>query len=100
MIITVLIMMGRNLFIVTNLNAPNKKIVTVDAEKPGVENWVDLIPETENVLDAAAGSGYIFAHYMIDAISRVKQYDRNGKLVREIAFPESGLHRVSVQKGG
>jgi prolyl oligopeptidase len=81
---------GSKLFIITNLNAPNKKIVTVDASKPGVENWVDLIPETENVLEPAAGSGYIFAHYMIDAISKVKQYDRSGKLVREIALPGPG----------
>jgi prolyl oligopeptidase len=63
---------GSKLFIVTNLNAPNKKVVSVDADKPGVENWIDLIPETENVLEPAAGSGYLFAHYMIDAISKVK----------------------------
>ena len=81
---------GSKLFIVTNLNAPNKKVVTVDAEKPGIENWVDMIPETENVLDPAAGSGYIFAHYMTDAISKVKQFDRSGKLVREVALPGIG----------
>jgi prolyl oligopeptidase len=81
---------GSKLFIVTNLNAPNKKVVSVDAEKPGVENWVDLIPETENVLEPAAGSGYLFAHYMIDAISKVKQYDRNGVLIREITLPGIG----------
>jgi prolyl oligopeptidase len=81
---------GSKLFIVTNLNAPNKKVVSVDAEKPGVENWIDLIPETENVLEPAAGSGYLFAHYMIDAISKVKQYDRNGALIREITLPGIG----------
>jgi prolyl oligopeptidase len=81
---------GSKLFIVTNLNAPNKRVVTVDAETPGVENWVDLIPETENVLDASKGSGYIFAHYMIDAISEVKQLGMDGKLIREIALPGKG----------
>ena len=81
---------GSKLFIVTNLNAPNKKVVSVDAEKPGVENWIDLIPEKENVLEPAAGSGYLFAHYMIDAISKVKQYDRNGALIREITLPGIG----------
>jgi prolyl oligopeptidase len=81
---------GSKLFIVTNLNAPNKKVVSVDAEKPGVENWVDLIPETENVLEPAAGSGYLFANYMIDAISKVKQYDRKGVLLREITLPGIG----------
>ena len=91
---------GSKLIIVTNLNAPNKKVVTVDASKPGIENWVDLIPETENVLDAAAGSGYIFAHYMIDAISKVKQYDRSGKLVREIELPGPGTASgFGCQKG-
>jgi len=81
---------GSKLFIVTNLNAPNKRIITVDAAKPGIENWTDFIPETENVLDPATGSGYFFAHYMIDAISKVKQYDKNGGLVREIALPGVG----------
>ena len=81
---------GSKLYIVTNLNAPDKRVITVDAENPGVENWIDLIPETENVLEPAAGSGYIFAHYMIDAISKVKQYDRNGVLVREINLPGIG----------
>jgi prolyl oligopeptidase len=81
---------GSKLFILTNLNAPNRKVVTVDAGNPGIANWVDLIPETENVLEAATGSGYIFAHYMIDAISKVKQFDKNGTLVREITLPGIG----------
>lgn len=81
---------GSKLFIVTNMNAPNWKIVTTDAEKPGVENWVDFIPETENVLQPSTGAGYIFAHYLVDAISQVKQYDNTGKLVREITLPGIG----------
>lgn len=81
---------GSRLFIMTNLNAPNTKIVTVDASKPGVENWKDLIPETENVLVPSTGAGYIFAEYMIDAISKVMQYDMNGRLVREIKLPGAG----------
>jgi prolyl oligopeptidase len=81
---------GSKLFIATNLNAPNMRIVTVDAEKPGVENWVDFIPETENVLQPSTGAGYIFAHYLIDAISKIKQYDNTGKLVRDITLPGLG----------
>lgn len=81
---------GSKLFILTNLNAPNKRIVTVDAEKPGIENWVDLIPETENVLEPATGAGYIFAHYIVDAISKVKQFDMKGVLIREVILPGIG----------
>ncbi|MGY5849315.1 prolyl oligopeptidase family serine peptidase [Salegentibacter sp. F14] len=81
---------GSKLIILTNLDAPNNRIVTVDAAKPSPENWKDLIPETENVLNPSTGGGYIFAEYMIDAISQVKQYDYNGELVREIELPGIG----------
>jgi prolyl oligopeptidase len=81
---------GSQLFLVTNLNAPNKKIVTVDAANPNPENWIDVVPETENVLNAGSGGGYIFANYMVDAVSNIKQYDFKGTLVREIKLPGVG----------
>ncbi|OZV70903.1 prolyl oligopeptidase family serine peptidase [Winogradskyella aurantia] len=81
---------GTKLFIMTNLNAPNQKIVTVDASNPAPENWIDFIPETENVLSPSTGGGYFFAEYMVDAVSKVLQYDYNGKLVREVALPGVG----------
>lgn len=81
---------GNKLFIVTDFNAPNKKIVTVDFSNPKPENWKDFIAETENVLSPSTGSGYFFAHYMKDAVSMVQQYDYNGKLIREITLPGVG----------
>ena len=81
---------GSKLYIVTNLNAPNKKIVTVDASNPQSKNWKDFIVETKNVLSPSTGSGYIFTEYMVDAISKVNQYDYNGKLIREIKLPGIG----------
>ena len=81
---------GSKLYIVTNLNAPNKKIVTVDAENPSPENWVDFIPETEHVLSPSKAGGYFFAEYMVDAVSEVKQYDYDGKLIREVKLPGVG----------
>ncbi|MEX0291486.1 MAG: prolyl oligopeptidase family protein [Flavobacteriaceae bacterium] len=81
---------GSKLYIVTNLNAPNKKIVTVDASSPTPENWKDFIPETENVLSPNTGGGYFFAEYMVDAISKVLQYDYDGKLIREVELPGVG----------
>jgi len=81
---------GSKLYIVTNRNAPNKKIVTVDASNPEAKNWVDFIPETENVLNPNTGGGYFFAEYMVDAISKVFQYDYEGKLIREVALPGIG----------
>ncbi len=81
---------GDKLFLVTNIDAPNKKIVTVNAKAPTRENWKNLIPETENVLSASTGGGYFFAEYMVDAISKVVQYDYQGQQVREIELPGVG----------
>jgi prolyl oligopeptidase len=81
---------GSKLYIVTNKNAPNQKIVTVDASNPGPEHWVDFIPETENVLSPNTGGGYFFTEYMVDAISKVYQYDYDGKLIREVKLPGLG----------
>lgn len=81
---------GSKLFIETDWNAPNGRIVTVDFSNPKPENWKDFIAETENVLSPSTGGGYFFAHYMKDAVSVVKQYDYQGKLVREIKLPGVG----------
>ncbi len=81
---------GSKLYIMTNMNAPNQKVVTVDASNPAPENWVDFIPETENVLSIGTGSNYFFATYMVDAVSKVLQYDYDGKLVREVKLPGVG----------
>jgi len=81
---------GSKLYIATNLNAPNMRIVTADFSNPSPDYWVDFIPETENVLSPSSGAGYIFANYLIDAISHVKQYDMEGTLVREIELPGVG----------
>ena len=81
---------GSKLYIVTNFNAPNQRMVTTDASKPTSDNWTDIIPETENVLSISTGSDYIFATYIVDAVSKVLQYDYNGTLVREIELPGVG----------
>jgi len=81
---------GSTLFLVTDRDAPNKRLVKADAKNPAPENWVDVIPETENVLTLNTGSGYFFAEYMIDALSKVYQYNYDGQLVREIDLPGLG----------
>jgi prolyl oligopeptidase len=81
---------GSKLYILTNINAPNKCVVTADANNPNPKNWKPFIRETENVLSPSTGAGYIFANYMKDAISQVQQYGYDGKLVREITLPGIG----------
>ncbi len=92
---------GSRFYIYTDLNAPNGRIVTVDASDPQPGKWADFIPETENVIQqATTGSGYIFINYLKDAVSYVKQYDMDGKPVREIALPGPGTANGFSSKKG
>lgn len=86
----VLTNVGTRLIIHTNLNAPNSRIVETDFSSPGITSWSDMIPETEHVMTASTAGRKIFAHYMVDVKSQVKQFDLNGKLEREISLPGMG----------
>ncbi|AUI88758.1 S9 family peptidase [Vibrio azureus] len=77
-------------YFVTNFNAPNKRVVKVDLKAPQPENWQDVIPETDQVLNISMAGGFLFARYMVDAMSKVKQYDMQGLFVRDIALPGLG----------
>ena len=81
---------GSKLYLVTDLDAPNKRVVTVDASAPEPANWQDFIAETDNVLSVGTGAGYIFAEYMVDAIAKVEQYDYDGNKVRDVELPGVG----------
>lgn len=81
---------GEDLYLSTNLNAPNQKVVKTSFSMLAPENWVDLIPETENVLNVGTAGGKFFAIYMIDAVNKVFQYNIEGELEREIELPGPG----------
>ena len=81
---------GDLLYIVTNRNAPNKKVVTASFQQPQEAYWQEFIPETEHVLSPSFGGGYFFANYMIDAISKVYQFDADGNSLGEIQLPGVG----------
>lgn len=78
------------LFIQTDFQAPNGRLVVADNNNPAPTNWVDVIPETENVLNASAGGGKLFANYLKDATSLVQQYSLAGELERTIELPAVG----------
>ncbi|OCH03521.1 prolyl endopeptidase [Aliivibrio fischeri] len=76
-----------HLLMFTNLNAPNGKVVSYDVV---TGEWTDIIPEQPQPLDISVGGGTLFATYMVDVLSQVKQYDFSGNLLREIELPGEG----------
>jgi prolyl oligopeptidase len=81
------------LFIYTNRDAPNYKLVKVDASDPSPANWKDVIPETQNKLEISIAGGYFFATYMVDVKSVVYQFNADGEKIREIKLPTAGTAR-------
>ncbi|AAO07721.1 prolyl oligopeptidase family protein [Vibrio vulnificus] len=77
----------REFLLYTNLDAPNGKVVSVDIESG---QWRDVIAEQDQPLEVVAAGGYLFATYMVDALSKVVQYSYQGKKVREITLPGEG----------
>ncbi|OEF19479.1 prolyl oligopeptidase family serine peptidase [Aliivibrio logei] len=75
------------LLMFTNLEAPNGKIVSYNAV---TSEWIDVISEQPQPLEISVGGGTLFASYMVDVLSQVKQYDFSGNLLREIELPGEG----------
>lgn len=78
------------LFIFTNKDAPNNRLVKTSVDQPKPENWTDVIPEEESVLSISMGGGKLFASYLKDAITEVKQLDYAGNVERVIDLPGVG----------
>ncbi len=78
------------LFIFTNLNAPNNKLVKTSIDALPPQYWNDVIPETENVMDISKGWGKFFATYLKDAVTEVQQFDYTGKQERIVELPGVG----------
>jgi len=78
------------LYIATNRNAPNRKLVVVDAAIPTPEHWKDLIPEAKFPLEISTAGGKFFAQYIKDAVSEIEQYSLDGKKENTITLPGLG----------
>lgn len=78
------------LFIFTNKNAPNNRLVKTALNQPKPENWTDVIPEEESVMNISTGGGKFFASYLKDAITEVRQLDYDGNVERIIDLPGVG----------
>ena len=86
----VLLTEGDRILLETNLDAPNKRVVETTISNPITSTWKDVIPETGNVLNASSGGGFIFANYLVDAKTEIKQFTTKGELVRDVALPSIG----------
>lgn len=80
------------LYIFTNENAPNFKVMVADLANPQHSNWKTFLAEKPDaVLEGyAITPNYFITQEKEDVLSKLKAYSRDGKFVKEITLPEFG----------
>lgn len=79
------------LLALTDIGAPNYRLVSIDPNNFDQGQWKDVIPESDQTLvGVSTAGGYLFAHYLENATSQVRQYEYSGDLVRKVEFPAPG----------
>ncbi len=82
---------GDVFYVMTDRDAPRRRIVAISLEEPQPEKWREIVPEAEDVLRSASLiGGRVVAGYLHDAYSRVRIFDPDGKWVRDVDFPGIG----------
>ena len=82
---------GDKLYMFTNDNAPNFRLMTADVAQPEYKDWRVLIPEGETVMQSCVVTKHnIIVQDKKDIQSRLTLYDLDGKRIREIELPEQG----------
>jgi prolyl oligopeptidase len=77
--------------VMTEVDAPNYRLVEVDPAKPAKENWKDIIPQREQLLEGVSTGGpYMFASYLKDATTRIHRFKLDGTDEQEIQLPDLG----------
>jgi prolyl oligopeptidase len=79
------------LFISTNEDAPRYRVFVTDATNFDHENWKEIIPQTDAVLQGTGVfGGKLFAQYEQNASSQIKLFDLEGKKISDLALPTIG----------
>ncbi len=79
------------LYITTNEDAPHYRVFVADATNPKRENWKELIPQSDAVLQGVSVTGgKLLAQYEHNATSELKLFGLDGKKLADISLPAIG----------
>jgi prolyl oligopeptidase len=82
---------GEHLYFQTTKDAPLRRVIEVDARKPGGSSWPTVVPEDTVALDEASYvGGRIIAKYVFDAHSVVKVFKADSMLAAQVTLPGMG----------
>ena len=79
------------LYITTNEDAPRYHVFVVDATNPKRENWKELIPQSDAVLQGVGVvGGKLLAQYEHNATSELKLFGLDGQKLTDVTLPTIG----------
>ncbi|MGB0109112.1 MAG: prolyl oligopeptidase family serine peptidase [Terriglobales bacterium] len=79
------------LYITTNEDAPRYRVFVADATNPQRENWKELIPQADAVLQGVSVTGgKLLAQYEHNVTSELKLFGLDGKKLADIPLPAIG----------
>jgi prolyl oligopeptidase len=82
---------GALFWLLTTLDAPNGKVISIDLNHPGREHWKTVIPESMNKLsDISIIDNTFIANYLADAQSRVELVGLDGSPIGQLPLPAIG----------
>jgi len=88
---------GPTVYLVTDIDAPNNRMVKIQLNDLAPSKWVNIIPESKYVMEATTVGKNLFAVTTKDVMKQVTQYDLDGKKIREVQLP--GLGSVTGFEG-
>jgi prolyl oligopeptidase len=83
---------GRLVYVRSDLEAPNRKVLAIDLEHPGPDRWKTIVPEhpRQALENVSVIGGRIVAQYLADVRSRLSMFDLDGTPKGEISLPTTG----------
>lgn len=78
---------GNVIYLITDYKAPNNRLVKTRYTQLDPKTWIDVIPETQNVLEVSTVGNFFFAKYLKDANTQIFQYNKSGKKIRQVKLP-------------
>ena len=79
------------MLVLTDFGAPKYRLLAIDPAKPDSKNWVEVIPEKENVLvSVCVKAGKLIAEYIKDAQSHFEVLSLKGEYLHDVALPQIG----------
>ncbi|MEY3101940.1 MAG: hypothetical protein RL558_217 [Bacteroidota bacterium] len=78
------------LYVLTNYQAPNYRLMRLNGAQAGPSTWLEVIPEGEFPMSVSSGAGYLWVERMEHALSSVAQYRHDGAKVRDVKLPGVG----------